>query len=98
MKPRTALTKAFGKALRQVRKARGLTQEDFGDISSRTYLSALERGVQSPTLDRLDVIVKAMKAHPLTVMALAYTELEGKGTEKLLDRIRAEIAELKKGH
>ena len=38
---------AFAMALRAYRKAHGLTQEDFGLVSSRTYLSTLERGLNS---------------------------------------------------
>lgn len=35
-------------ALKTVRKARGLCQEAFSDVSSRTYMSALERDLKSP--------------------------------------------------
>lgn len=34
---------ALTKALRHARKSRGLTQENFSDISSHTYLSSLEK-------------------------------------------------------
>ncbi|RZI56391.1 MAG: XRE family transcriptional regulator, partial [Pseudomonas sp.] len=44
---------AFGQALRDIRKQRGLTQEDFSDVSSRTYLSTLERGLKRPTIDKV---------------------------------------------
>ena len=40
-------------ALRRIRKARGLSQEAFSDVSSRTYLSSLERDLKSPTLNKL---------------------------------------------
>ncbi|VTU34018.1 hypothetical protein E5CHR_03735 [Variovorax sp. PBL-E5] len=32
---------SFAAALRKVRKARGLSQEDFSSVFSRTYLSSL---------------------------------------------------------
>lgn len=38
------LNDAIGQALRNARVRKGLTQEDFGSISSRTYISSLERG------------------------------------------------------
>jgi transcriptional regulator with XRE-family HTH domain len=47
---------AFAKALRHARKSRGLTQEDFSDVSSRTYMSTLERGKKSPTLDKINTM------------------------------------------
>ncbi|HHH7389300.1 TPA: XRE family transcriptional regulator, partial [Escherichia coli] len=34
---------SFAAALKTVRKARGLSQEAFSDVSSRTYMSSLER-------------------------------------------------------
>ncbi len=49
------LKQAFGQALKQLRMSQGLTQEDFSDVSSRTYLSTLERGLKSPTIDKLRI-------------------------------------------
>ena len=39
------LSKGFPQALKKARKAKGLSQEDFSDVSSRTYVSTLERGL-----------------------------------------------------
>lgn len=58
------LKDAFGLALRQFRKSKELTQEDFSQISSRTYLSSLERGLKSPTLDKIDELSKLIGVHP----------------------------------
>ncbi|MGF6634890.1 transcriptional regulator with XRE-family HTH domain [Paraburkholderia sp. MM6662-R1] len=41
--------------------------------TSRTYLSALERGRQSPTLDKLEGIADDIGVHPLTLLIYAYT-------------------------
>lgn len=62
----------FSHALRLVRKAKGLTQEDFDDISSRVYVSALERGIKQPTLPKVDALAAHLGVHPLTLLALAY--------------------------
>lgn len=51
---------AFAKALIQARAYQGLTQEDFSDVSSRTYISALERGLKSPTLEKLDELAETL--------------------------------------
>uniref|UniRef100_UPI0013C2CF42 helix-turn-helix domain-containing protein n=1 Tax=Klebsiella pneumoniae TaxID=573 RepID=UPI0013C2CF42 len=40
-------------AIRTVRKARGLSQEAFSDVSRRTYMSTLERDLKSPTIHKL---------------------------------------------
>ena len=65
----------FGNALRAVRKARGLSQETFGIQSSRTYVSTLERGLKSPTLNKIDELAEVMGVHPITLLVLAYADL-----------------------
>lgn len=67
-----AIRKAFGNALRVSRKSRGLSQEDFSEISSRTYLSCLERGLKSPTLEKIHVLAERMEIHPLTLLTITY--------------------------
>lgn len=62
----------FSNALRAVRKARGYTQEDFDEVSSRVYISALERGIKQPTLPKVDALAAHLGVHPLTLLTLAY--------------------------
>lgn len=62
----------FAKALKKARKARGLTQEDFSTLSSRTYVSTLERGMKSPTLSKINELAEILNIHPLTLLLLAY--------------------------
>lgn len=62
----------FAKALKKARKARGLTQEDFSSLSSRTYVSTLERGMKSPTLSKINELAEILSIHPLTLLLLAY--------------------------
>ena len=63
---------AFAKALRTCRQKKGLTQEDFGIASSRTYISTLERELKSPTLEKIQDIAKVMDISPLTLLCIAY--------------------------
>jgi DNA-binding XRE family transcriptional regulator len=52
IQPRSGPEKAFGIVLREIRQKAGLSQMDV-DVEfgiDRTYLSAIERGIQSPTL------------------------------------------------
>ncbi len=67
------LRQSLATAIRTVRKNKGLTQEDFGVVSSRTYLSSLERGLKSPTVDKLEEIAEVLGMHPATILLLAYT-------------------------
>lgn len=83
----------LSEALKTIRKARGLSQEAFSDVSSRTYLSSLERDLKSPTLNKLAELCEVMEVHPLTLLTLAYGH-DAKGIETLITRIRSEIAML----
>ena len=52
IQPDSGPEKAFGQALRKLRQEAALSQEQLGfecDFD-RTYISLLERGIQSPTL------------------------------------------------
>ncbi len=76
-----------------VRKARGLSQEAFSDVSSRTYMSSLERGLKSPTLSKVAELCEVMDVHPLTLLTLAYGA-DSKGVDKLIERVRRELTAL----
>lgn len=89
-----AAKNSLAKALKTVRKARGLSQEAFSDVSSRTYMSSLERNLKSPTLNKLAELCEVMEIHPVTLVALAYGG-DAKGVDLLVERVRREIAELK---
>ena len=69
IQPRSGPEKAFGSVLREIREGAGLSQLDvyikFG--IDRTQLSAIERGVQSPTLR---TIVRFSKAYRLNLTEL----------------------------
>lgn len=80
---------SFPRALRAVRKARGLAQEQFDQISSRTYISTLERGLKDPTLGKVDALASVMAVHPLTLLALAYC---AKPTAAEIERLFARVA------
>ena len=55
MMDRQILRQAFARVLREARTAQGLSQEDLAIRTGfhRTYISQLERGIKSPTLDTL---------------------------------------------
>ncbi|MGK2914586.1 MAG: helix-turn-helix domain-containing protein [Porticoccaceae bacterium] len=84
---------SFAAALKTVRKAHGLSQEAFSDVSSRTYLSALERGLKSPTLRKLAELCEVMDVHPLTLLTLAYGG-DSKGVGEVIARVQRELAVL----
>jgi len=82
---------SLAKALKTVRKARGLSQEAFSDVSSRTYMSTLERDLKSPTISKLDELCEVMEVHPLTLLTLAYAGVSERKAEQLLAQVRQEL-------
>jgi transcriptional regulator with XRE-family HTH domain len=85
------LKQAFGLALKARRLERKLTQEDFSDVSSRTYLSTLERGQKCPTLEKVVELASVLQIHPLTLIAESFLALEpGQTLEALLGVVQHE--------
>ncbi|OQW68731.1 MAG: transcriptional regulator [Proteobacteria bacterium ST_bin12] len=87
---------AFAKALKQIRSNKGLTQEDFSNVSSRTYVSTLERAIKSPTLDKIESLANVLKIEPLTLLTLTYMiKRNDVEADDLLKIINKEIIGLK---
>lgn len=85
----------IAKAVRLVRKSKRLSQEDFGVASSRTYVSAIERGIQAPTLNKIDDLAEVMGVHPLTLLVLSYLETRNAhAVGKILEQVAGEILEI----
>ena len=56
------IEKQFGKRLRELRLARGLSQEKLAFKSGmhRTYLGSIERGERNPSLKNIAAVAKAL--------------------------------------
>ena len=81
----------FGSALRQIRKLKGISQENFSLQSSRTYVSSLERGLKSPTLSKIEELSAVLGIHPLTLLVFSYS----KGSESAIHQVLKEIEIIK---
>lgn len=70
--------KAFGKILRSLRKDRGYTQETLAFESGldRTYVSLLELGSRSPTLDTIMTLCGALNVTLSQFMQAVETEMQ----------------------
>lgn len=57
---------AFGLAVRQFRKARGLSQEAFADECGidRSYMCGVERGERNIAMINIDRVIKALGMQP----------------------------------
>jgi transcriptional regulator with XRE-family HTH domain len=79
----------FPAALKDARTSLGFAQEAFSLASSRTYVSSLERGIKSPTLNKVDTLAEVLGIHPLTLLMLSY--LDDRHT-KTADELMALVA------
>ncbi len=60
--PQKPLSIRFGDKIRDLRKARGQSQEEFADQCGfdRTYISGIERGKRNPSLAAIETLAKAL--------------------------------------
>ncbi|QMW22482.1 helix-turn-helix domain-containing protein [Sandaracinobacteroides saxicola] len=60
----------FARNLKALRKAQKLSQEELAHRAGldRTYVSALERQVYSPTLDAVDKVAKVFNVSPASML------------------------------
>lgn len=70
IQPSVGPEKAFGEALRQVRQKRKLSQEQLGLEAGfdRTYISLVERGLQSPTVRTVVRLAEVLKVSPSSII------------------------------
>lgn len=88
-----SLKSSFAIVLRALRSKRNITQRDFGD-TSRTFVSKLEGGKSSLTLDKLDQVSQRLELSPLTLLALTLSLDTGKSSAELIEQLRLEIENL----
>lgn len=57
---------AFGRRVRAIREAAGLSQEQLAELAGlhRTYVSSLERGQRNVGLDNIYALASALKVSP----------------------------------
>jgi len=58
--------KEFGRKLRDIRKAKGLSQEDLAELAGlhRTYVGAVERGERNISLLNIIALAQALDISP----------------------------------
>jgi len=82
----------FGRALQQLRAARGLVQEDMLLATSRRHISRIEQGHQVPSLRTIEVLAQHMQIHPLTLVVAAYCpDLDDASVNELLKTVKTDF-------
>lgn len=93
MSSKLRVTNNLPRAMKAIRDVRALSQEDFSLVSSRTYMSTVERGLKSPTLGKLEQIASVMQVHPLTLLTLGYaSSTSPKATAEILESVQQELS------
>jgi transcriptional regulator with XRE-family HTH domain len=79
MVSKRSFNQKFGDVLREARQAANITQEElaFRADLHRTYISLLERGLRSPTLESLFRICEALGEEPESLVGKLHKHLRG---------------------
>ena len=66
VQPEIGPERAFGQALREIRRSRDISQEALGLEAGfdRTYISLIERGINSPTIRTVVKLANVLKVAP----------------------------------
>lgn len=86
-----SLKNAFAAVLKAMRAGKGLTQRNLAEVSSRTYVSKLERGQSSPTLEMIIALSGQLNVNPLTLVAITLCAESGQPVNALLRRTQEEL-------
>lgn len=72
-----SVSQAFGEVLRELRNQRGLSQEalSFACDRHRTYVSILERGLNSPSLSTVWMLADALGVKPSEIVRRVETRV-----------------------
>ena len=82
----------FGRALQQLRAARGLIQEDMLLATSRRHISRIEQRHQVPSVRTIEMLAEQMQIHPLTLIAAAYCQdLDSTSVNELLKIVKSDF-------
>ncbi|MBZ5625894.1 MAG: helix-turn-helix domain-containing protein [Acidobacteriia bacterium] len=70
MQPASGTERAFGLALRELRKRKNISQEELGFQADfdRTYISLIERGIQSPTVRTVVRLAGILQIRPSVII------------------------------
>ncbi|HDS1692664.1 MULTISPECIES: helix-turn-helix domain-containing protein [Pseudomonas] len=86
-----SLRTAFAAALQLLRTRRESSQQDLAEAVDPSYISRLEAGARSVTLDVSQDIAKALGVDPLTLLTLAYAAERGQTPQQILDHLAKDL-------
>ncbi|SEJ77266.1 helix-turn-helix domain-containing protein [Pseudomonas sp. NFR16] len=91
-----SLKSAIAAVLKALREARGVSQNNLAQVSSRTYVSKLEGGHTRPPLEILATLSSPLGLSPLALVALTLATQTGQSIRSLMSGVEGELIELPK--
>ncbi|AOE88131.1 helix-turn-helix domain-containing protein [Pseudomonas sp. TCU-HL1] len=90
---RSELKRALGAALKSYRLKRNISQESMGP--SQPYISNLEGGRWSASLDKIEQMADVLGVHPVSVILAGYLSSDSiANADEVLERVRRELKEI----
>jgi|GEM_PF-1282236 len=83
---------AFAAALQYIRTHRQLSQRAIAQQMDQSYVSRLESGTRSVTLEVSQELAEALKLEPLSLLTVVYAASTGKSPQQILDQVREDLA------
>ncbi|MBI3596139.1 MAG: helix-turn-helix transcriptional regulator [Nitrospirae bacterium] len=79
----------LGRRIRELRKARNLTQEQFGERTgiNYKYLGAVERGQENPTVKVLEKIARVLRVDLRDLFAFDHLEQDSKTLKRRIAQL-----------
>lgn len=91
------IKQAFGKTFARARKKAKLVQDDFEDVSSRSYISYIERGKVSLTLEKLNELSEVVGVHPVSLLFQTYLMYDKETSAlELISKVMDDLKEIDK--
>ena len=84
---------AYAAALRFLRKRGELSQQHLAPAVNPSYVSRLESGTRSVTLDVSQELAKALNVDPLTLLALAYAAERDQTPQEVVHHLLGDLSD-----
>lgn len=84
---------AYASALRFLRKRSEVSQQHLAPAANPSYVSRLESGSRSVTLDVSQELAKALNVDPLTLLVLAYAAERDQTPQEVVDHLLADLSD-----
>ena len=86
-----SLRTAYASALRFLRMHRESSQQALAPAADRSYISRLEAGARSVTLDVSHSLAEALEVDPLTLLVLTYAAERGQTPRQVVDHLLGDL-------